>query len=183
MSFIASTRDHRLMICLSESSPNSSYSTIDFAIYLAYQNVYVYESGAYKGIYGDYASGDTFKVERTGTGTIKYYKNNNVIYTSTETSTAPLIIDASFYNPEATITDLEFYDIVDASNVVNATTNFDPQDCKERFITVYDEPDLAGLHAALTAEGIDTSYYRNQNFIHVSVVINVVVSAFNFSYI
>ena len=78
VSFKASTRDHRLMVGLSESSPNSSYSTIDFAIYLAYQNVYVYESGSYKDTFGDYAAGDTFKVERTGTGTIKYYKNNNI---------------------------------------------------------------------------------------------------------
>ncbi|MEM9678742.1 MAG: RHS repeat-associated core domain-containing protein [Bacteroidota bacterium] len=165
--FTAPVNTHHYMIGLSETNTNANYNTIDFALYVnRNQRVYVYESGMSIGQVSTYESGDVFKVERTGpSGTIKYYKNDQVIYTSTATSTAPLLIDASISGPSSYIENLGLYDLVDAANVVTETTYLNPNDCRERHRTRYDMADLSSLASALNAEGISSTHYATQNFI------------------
>lgn len=159
--------DH-YMIGLSEDNSSDSYNTIDFAIYLnRNQRVYVYESGSWKGQKSTYLPGDTFKVERVGS-TIRYYKNDAVIYTSANTSSNPLLIDASLHDLDSSIEDLQLHDILDPLNpntTLNPDTPLDQAGRKERHYTEYDVPDTTGLHAALIQEGILTLHYPTQNFV------------------
>ena len=155
-----------LMLGLSSDNPNVSYNAIDFALFInRNQRVYVFESGAWKGERATYEPGDVFKVERTGTnGTVRYYKNNEVIYTSGNTSTAPLLIDASFHDPESYVQNLQFYDMLDESTEISANTVLDPQYCTERTITVYDKP-LTDYYGFLDDAGINYEHYHRQNFV------------------
>ncbi|AUC77565.1 RHS repeat domain-containing protein [Olleya sp. Bg11-27] len=153
-----------------DTSTSAAYSTIDFAIYLARnQRVYVYESGSNKGQKSTYLPGDTFKVERIG-NTVRYYKNDEVIYTSTGTNSGPLLTKASFASPEASIENLQFYDLVNSSSVVDFNTTLDPEYCKEVHRTLYDIPNYdgsehIGLYEALETSGINSGYYRTQKFV------------------
>lgn len=55
-----------------------------------------------------YATGDLFRIERTGT-TIKYRKNGSVVYTSTTPSTGNLYIDTGIYDNGATLKKVRLY--------------------------------------------------------------------------
>ncbi len=164
--WIAGNRGKALMLGLSDSDTNVHYNTIDYAFYMYHSgSLMVYESGIYKGsIAGGYKAGDVLRVERSG-GTIKYYKNGTVVFTSATTTTAPLLIDGSFLYYNSKITGLKFYDLTTSSFPVEPTENIDPQYCKEQLFTVYGQADIAGLHAALNAEGIATNHYTTQNFV------------------
>ncbi|NQX85549.1 MAG: RHS repeat-associated core domain-containing protein [Flavobacteriaceae bacterium] len=164
--FTAPTNDVHLMLGLSENNINANYNTIDFAIYLnRNQRVYVYESGSWKGEKSTYQSGDVFKVERTGVaGIVRYYKNDEVIYTSTNTSSAPLLIDASFHDPDSYIENLQFYDLVSPSNTVGVDDVLNQSHRKDQYVYVYDIPQ-DDYREYLENEGINAEYYSRQNFI------------------
>ena len=88
---------------LSASNPDAAYTTIQYAIYMAYNgHIYIYESGTLRGDFGTYTSADTLSVERTGT-TIRYKKNGTVFYTSTVATSASLLVDAMLYQQNAAI--------------------------------------------------------------------------------
>lgn len=167
--FKAGAKTSHMMLGLSETNANYNYNTIGYALYLTRAGaVNVYESGSYKGKKSTYVPGDIFKVERTGaSGTIKYYKNNELIYTSSSTSTVPLLIDASFLEAEMYIEDLQFYDLLNPS--LNPTVSVDDvlnsNDCKEQHYTIYDIPQTTNLQTALNASSIPFSHYSKQNFV------------------
>jgi hypothetical protein len=97
------------MVGLSNTDQNQSYATIDYAIYLReLGGISIFENGSEKGRFGTYQTGDVFSVQRVGT-VIRYYKNNQLFYTSTVSVTAatPLHIDTTFYSPGGTITNVE----------------------------------------------------------------------------
>ena len=76
-----------------------SYTTIDYALYLAGNNrIYIYENGSNKGNKTTYVSGDQFKINVDCDGTVTYFKNGTVIYTSTTKATNTLYPDSCFYN-------------------------------------------------------------------------------------
>lgn len=98
----------RYMIGLSrtDSAPNNSYNTIDYAIYV-YSNgrLYIYEEGSFKSIPTTYyQAGDILKIERLG-DRIFYKKNNVTFYTSQTLSTGTLLGDSSFYDGGSSISD------------------------------------------------------------------------------
>ncbi|WP_344787352.1 RHS repeat-associated core domain-containing protein, partial [Postechiella marina] len=95
------------MVGLSSDNSSASYNSIDYALYThSNNNVYVYESGSYKGYFGSYQAEDIFRVERTGS-TIKYSKNGIVFYTSTSSSSGTLIGDGSIYSNQGKIKSLK----------------------------------------------------------------------------
>lgn len=160
-----SPKYNTLMVGLSTTNTNASYGSIDYALYLNRNRyIYIYESGVSKGLIGSYAPGDEFKVERIG-GTVRYYKNDEVLYTSATSSSGNLLIDTSFHDAESHIEDLGLYDIVDANNTVSINDTLDPQYCKQVTKTLYDVDDITGLHAALNQATIPTANYPSQNFV------------------
>ncbi|MFQ5470863.1 MAG: hypothetical protein ACE5EH_11240 [Gammaproteobacteria bacterium] len=90
---------------LSRENRNTSFKTIDFAIYTASNGyVYVFENGFNKGALGKYNDGDMFRIERQGTK-IVYLQNCEPIYTSKRKSKGTLIVDVSLYSRSAEIVD------------------------------------------------------------------------------
>ena len=89
------------MIGLSDTNPNTNWTSIDYAIYIwrtnSTRNYYVYENGTLR--FSSSISrnpNDIFSVERNGT-TIRYYRNGTVFYTSTVASTTDLYVDTAIY--------------------------------------------------------------------------------------
>lgn len=83
------------MFGLNSSSTTSSYTDIDHAIYLAANgNIYVYEEGADKGMYGTWSAGQTYTVQYDGTN-IKYMRDGSVFHQRALTQIAPLFFDSS----------------------------------------------------------------------------------------
>ncbi len=78
---------------------NASYTTIDYALYLAGNSwIHIYENGSNKGSKTTYVSGDRFKIDIDCDGTVTYLRNGTVIYTSATKATNTLYLDSSFYN-------------------------------------------------------------------------------------
>ena len=64
-----------MMIGLSSSNCDASYTGINYAIYAAANsNIYIYETGRYRWGYMKYCTGDVFRVERKGNKIL--YKRN-----------------------------------------------------------------------------------------------------------
>lgn len=102
-STIVNETNRSRMFGLSDVNTNNHYNTIDYALYLNSNSLlYVFESGAYRGVFGNYDSGDTVSV-RANNGVIEYYKNSQLLYTSNIAPTFPLLIDVSLYHNNATI--------------------------------------------------------------------------------
>lgn len=80
-----------LMCGLSTSPTGSSYTTVEFGVYLAAGNYgVVYENGFPKTVtIGAYSPNDTFSVE-VENGTVLYKRNGVTFYTSLATATSPL---------------------------------------------------------------------------------------------
>lgn len=113
---------HR-MFGLSNVNTNANYNTIDFALYLRNNGqIRIYEAGVNKGAFGNYATGDTLKIEAIS-GVIKYFNNSTLLYTSTVTPTFPLLADLSINTNGGTIKDATFGSIISNTfncNVLNA---------------------------------------------------------------
>ncbi len=65
----------------------------------------IYETGAPKGIFGTYTTGDTLRVAVVD-GVVQYSRNGIVFYTSTKTPTYPLLVDTALYTQGATLVDV-----------------------------------------------------------------------------
>ncbi len=103
--FSVSQTNAHILAGLAYNNPNANYTSINYAIYpAANQYVYVYENGVYRGVFGTYATGDRFVVERVGT-TVFYRHNGNLIYTSTVPSSGIMMVDSSIYNVGAILAD------------------------------------------------------------------------------
>ena len=121
--FLANETDTYRMCGLSALNADANYDTIDYAIYLRNNATFtVYENGSYKGAFGSFAPSDRFSVERSRT-TILYKKNGSLFYTSTNPSTADLLVDTSIYSTGGTIADMNITDGAQASNTDNVWTD------------------------------------------------------------
>ncbi|NIZ01141.1 tandem-95 repeat protein [Thalassospira lucentensis] len=104
---VATETDSNRMVGLSSSAKDSSYASIEYALYPGGDGVlHLYESGAYLGgLGGYYQTGDVFSVERDAEGIVRYSKNGTVFYTSTVLAdpTIPLFADVSINNTGTTI--------------------------------------------------------------------------------
>ena len=103
--FIASETTSYRMLGLSNGNSNTSYTDIDFALYLTGAKVEVYEAGAQKGTFGSYATGDALRVAVSG-GVVRYSRNGTVFYTSTRVPVYPLLVDTALYSSGATLTNV-----------------------------------------------------------------------------
>jgi len=93
--FVATETNKSRMIGLNAVNINMSYTDIDYAFYLvAGGGLSIYENGASRGAFGTFTTNDTLRIDISGS-TVKYLKNNNVIYTSSIAPTFPLYVDAS----------------------------------------------------------------------------------------
>lgn len=103
LQFKASQTNRYFMIGLSAAPAASlSYTNLNFAWYpTADGNAYIYESGSQITAGVPYTIATQFKISRDTDGTIRYYKDDELIRTTT--STAPLLYaDSSFHTPYAT---------------------------------------------------------------------------------
>jgi hypothetical protein len=102
--FTASETNTSRMAGLSNSYTSSSYTTIQYALYLRNDGaLFIYESGNSRGQFGTYATNDIMKIS-VESNTVKYYQNGNLLYTSTVAPTLPLLVDASINSQNGTIT-------------------------------------------------------------------------------
>ena len=97
------------IIGISETDSSGSYTDImygwQFNSYNSYCDLRVYETNGQQGtIFGAASIDDVFKIERVS-GTVRYYWNGSLIYTSLVTSSNPLIFDSAIYRK------LKAYDI------------------------------------------------------------------------
>jgi hypothetical protein len=93
----ASTSGRRFMLGINSfPNTNSSYSDIDYAIYMDQTTVRVYESNSNRGSFGSYSATDVFSIRKVGTQ-VTYLKNNIVFYTSgAPASETDYFLDTSF---------------------------------------------------------------------------------------
>lgn len=107
MEFVTSETNLYRMIGFSDANTNNNYTSIDYAWYPAINGaLYIYESGTARGQFGTYTPGDVLKIDRTGT-VVKYYQNNVLKYTSTVSSSSLLMVDAAFYDYNATLVNVK----------------------------------------------------------------------------
>ncbi|MFN7655567.1 MAG: T9SS type A sorting domain-containing protein, partial [Cyclobacteriaceae bacterium] len=104
LEFTASETNTERMIGLSATNINSSYTTIQYAIYLVNNGtVRVFESNIDRGGFGSYATNDVFRVS-VEANVVKYFRNDVLFYTSTVAPTLPLLVDVSINQTGGTIT-------------------------------------------------------------------------------
>ncbi|HLG15115.1 MAG TPA: PQQ-binding-like beta-propeller repeat protein [Blastocatellia bacterium] len=102
--FTATETNRERMCGLSNIDADQDYSSITFAIHLNTGGAFhVFESGRSRGYFGDFRSGDVFRVAVQG-GVVRYYRNGAVFYTSGFAPRYPLIADAALNGTGATIT-------------------------------------------------------------------------------
>jgi hypothetical protein len=101
--FRALETNEERMCGLSVNSANQGWADIAFAAHLNTGGAfYVVESGASRGYFGDYRSGDVFRVS-VESGVVKYSRNGSVFFTSTLKPSYPLEAAAVFDGSGATI--------------------------------------------------------------------------------
>jgi len=101
--FTALETNEERMCGLSVNTANQGWGDIAFATHLNTGGAfYVVESGASRGYFGDYRSGDVFRVS-VESGVVKYYRNGTVFFTSTLKPSYPLQAAAVFDGSGATI--------------------------------------------------------------------------------
>ncbi len=111
-----------VMAGLSTDNSSASFNTIDYAIFHASANIFIYESGSSKGLKATCQAGDVLKVERIGT-TINYLKNGEIFYTSLTASSGSLIGDGCIYHTAGKIKDLKIVDNENGLQNVDYTYN------------------------------------------------------------
>jgi uncharacterized protein YaiE (UPF0345 family) len=89
---------------LTHTHSQNTVGDIQFGLQLGASGVlYLVESGQY-GPTSTYVTGDKLRVAVVG-GTIQYTKNGSVVWSSTPALTYPLMVDAQFFSPQATLQD------------------------------------------------------------------------------
>ncbi|MFM7016671.1 MAG: LamG-like jellyroll fold domain-containing protein [Bacteroidota bacterium] len=120
MEFTASETNKARMVGLSATYASSSYTTIQYAIYLqSNATIGIYESGTSRGTFGAYATGDVLRVA-IESGVVKYYRNGTLLYTSTVIPSLPLSVNASLSDMGATITNVMVYNYNTGSFMASA---------------------------------------------------------------
>jgi alpha-tubulin suppressor-like RCC1 family protein len=91
---------------LSAGDTDQGYPDIDFAIVLSsWTQVYVYEAGVLRGAFGNYVSGDRFRVS-VEAGVVTYRKNGEVFFTSAMAPSYPLLVDTALYHVGSLLRDV-----------------------------------------------------------------------------
>ena len=102
--FTANETGLERMTGLSNGDPDQNYTSIGYGIHLNTGGAfYVCEKGTSRGYFGDYRSGDVFRVAVVS-GHVKYSRNGTVFFTSSVTPSYPLLVDAALDGQGSTIT-------------------------------------------------------------------------------
>lgn len=120
----------------SNPSITTSYTGIDYAWYLAGNNAYIYENGAYIGYYGTFFTTTEFRIEYDGTN-IYYLKDGSVQRTVSRALGGQLYFDSSFYNVNSRLTNVKFGQIDATSTNTQATVELRTKRILLRDIDVY----------------------------------------------
>ena len=105
LQFVVPQTDKNMMVGLNATNQGFSFNDIDYCFnFVNNGQLRIYENGANRGLFGTYATNDTFRIDAIG-GAIMYYKNNQAIYTSAIAPTLPLYIDMSLNSIGSNIND------------------------------------------------------------------------------
>jgi len=109
VSFEAAATNKALMVGFNtDPATNSSYTSIDFAIYLRGDaTVEIYESSVSKGTFGTYAAGDVFSATYNGS-VVRYLKNGVMFKEVAAYVTSPLYVDSSFNTVGGSVKNVQF---------------------------------------------------------------------------
>ncbi|HEX8774170.1 MAG TPA: BACON domain-containing carbohydrate-binding protein [Pyrinomonadaceae bacterium] len=119
MEFTATSNTDARLAGLSKGDTDQNWQDVDFGIDPANNGqVYIYEAGIARGVFGTYASGDRFRVAVVG-GVVKYYRNGGLLYTSTVAPAYPLLVDSALYSTGVTVSDA----VIGGSSLQNVSTN------------------------------------------------------------
>lgn len=84
------------------------YTSINYAFQLSTTGgLKIFESGIDRGGFGSYSAGQKLKIERLGT-TVKYYRDDILLYTSTVASNSKLLVDVSINTTGGAFTQMKF---------------------------------------------------------------------------
>jgi hypothetical protein len=93
--FTAPQTNKTIAVGLSANYTGPSFANIDYAIYLNSSAVLqIYEAGISRGVFGNYAPNDVFRISWIY-NQIRYYKNNILVYTSTLNPSGTLMVQAA----------------------------------------------------------------------------------------
>ncbi|MBK6267396.1 hypothetical protein JKA74_20305 [Marivirga sp. S37H4] len=154
--FEAITNDKALMVGLSDKDESTGYNTLDYALYLRTDGVlYIMENGSSRGAFGNYISGDKFRVGRSGQ-TIYYEKNGVVLYTSETESKTDLILDLAFNTVDAAVKNFSssFYFASSEATEININESF-TYDHADRLMKVHHEVAEPLVWESLTGLEVD----------------------------
>lgn len=84
------------LIGLNDSNPDNDRANVDYACVFAIDKIEVWELGVNKFNITGLKVGDVVKIDRIG-GTVRYYKNGALSYTSLTSSTTPMLVDVSIF--------------------------------------------------------------------------------------
>jgi hypothetical protein len=103
MEFTAAETGTSRMAGLSHQETTTSFTDIDYAVFVTGTSFQAYELGVSRGTLGTYAANDRFRVQITAAGTVQYLHNGTVFFTSSVAPRYPLHVDTSLFTPGATI--------------------------------------------------------------------------------
>lgn len=94
--FLPSETNRQKAAGLSHADANAHLNSIQYAFGMeANGSLRIYESGNNRGTFGNFQAGDTLEIAADN-GTIRYFRNSNLLYISNATPTFPLLADVSF---------------------------------------------------------------------------------------
>jgi hypothetical protein len=94
------------MLGLSQSSPDNSWASVQYGLYYAGGQVYVYLSGANQGFYGNVQPGDKLSILRTGNA-VNFYRNNKSFFGTAAPANVPLVADLAMFSSGARVQGLQ----------------------------------------------------------------------------
>jgi len=116
------------MAGLSYADANQGYSEIAYALNFSTTGLLrIYESGAFITNAGTYAAGDLFRIVASG-GSVKYFRNDVLLYTSATAPTSPMLFDTSLNTMGATINSMVLVDLPACMPVAETCDGLD-NDC------------------------------------------------------
>jgi hypothetical protein len=123
VSFVASSATLRLMVGLNtDPAANTSFNSIDYAIYQNVGTIVIYESGTSVGTFGAYAVGDSLCVLYDGTS-VRYTRNGTLLRTVTASPGKKYFADSSLYDSGVKVTGLRFGPLTPKNRIFRQATD------------------------------------------------------------
>jgi hypothetical protein len=141
------------MLGLSQSSPDNSWNSVQYGLYYAGGQVYVYLSGTNQGFYGNVQPGDRLSVLRTG-GTVNFYRNNKSFFGAQAPANVPLIADLAMFSSGARVQGLQGHNMCAPARPLAARAEEAPaQGFDAPSLAVYPNPTSGRFTVALGSLG------------------------------